>query len=177
MYMYKLLLIALLTPLLSHAEMIISPFKVMKAEFSEKATVVKGNKLLNNKQAAQVQSTAKVKLSTKIYRTFTASVDSKPVGYGILVSQKVRTKKAAMLYLFSPKGEMLSSEVIAFNEPTEFIPSEKWLSQFDNTTSSNRLQIGKDIPTITGATMSARCVADSARIARAVFDVLYGEKK
>ena len=173
--MYKYFTIILLLPILLQAKMLISPFDVMKAEFSDKATIVKKNTLLTKKQASKVQAISQVKLSTKIYRTFSATLDAKIVGYGILVSQKVRSKKAALLYLFSLEGEMLGSEIIAFNEPPEFIPSKKWLSQFENTTDKDTLRIGKDIPTITGATMSARSVADSARIARALFSVLFNK--
>lgn len=174
MYRYIFFLIL---PLLVNADLITSPIDVMKSQYAHNATITKKNIILTKEQAARVQQKAKVKLTTKIYRTYRADVNGTTLGHGVLVSNKVRSKKAAILYLFANDGLLLSTEVIAFNEPHEYIPSSSWLDQFDKTNSTeNRLFLGKDIATISGSTLSARCITDSARIARALFEVMFLSK-
>jgi len=46
------------------------------------------------------------------------------------------------------------------------------MAQFKEKPDSAALTMGKDIPTISGATLSARCISDGARIARAIFEVV-----
>ena len=102
--------------------------------------------------------------------------EGKIIAYAILISRVVRTKDAAILYMISPDGVIENVEVIAFNEPPEFTPSKQYVSQFKGKTSQDTLRVGKDIPTVTGATMGARNVTDGARLALALFDMLFREK-
>ena len=78
--------------------------------------------------------------------------------------------KYYFLYIISKDSILKSIEIIAFNEPAEYIPSKTWISQFENVDTSKRLRVGKEIPTITGATMSARSIVDGSRIALAFYD-------
>ena len=63
--------------------------------------IVKKNIILNRKQAKSIQQTSKVKLRTKIFRTFKASTNGKILGYGVLINKKVRSKNAVILYIIS----------------------------------------------------------------------------
>jgi len=98
------------------------------------------------------------------------------IAYAILVSRVVRTKDAAVLYMISPEGVIDYVEVVAFNEPPEFTPSKQYLEQFQGKSSKDTLRVGKDIPTVTGATMGARNVTDGARLALALFEMLFKGK-
>ena len=90
---------------------------------------------------------------------------SKVVGYGVLVLQRVRTKKAAILYLVSKEQKIKSIEIIYFKEPSEYKPNQAWKDVFIGKSKEDNLFSGKGIPTISGATMSARAIADASRIA------------
>lgn len=161
----------------AQAAVLISPIDAMKSTFGAQADVSKKNRLLTKKQAAEVAKRAHMKLSTKIYRIYTATINEKPVGYGVLVTRKVRQKDAAVLYMITPKGTIDSIEIIAFNEPPEYMPNRSYTEQFSGKDANDTLRVGKDVPTISGATLSARNVTDGARLALAVFGVLYGDKK
>ena len=158
------------------AKMIISPFDVMKSSFGQTAEITKKNILLKKSQAKKISKSAKAKLSSKIFRVFKATKDDKLLGYGILVSRVMRTKNAVILYLVSKDSTLKGIEIIAFNEPPEYIPSKTWSKQFENLPSDKRLVLSKDIPTITGATLSARSFVDGSRIALAFYEeVLKGK--
>ena len=84
----------------------------------------------------------------------------------------MRTKKATVLYVFDKAGKLKFTEIMAFGEPPEFKPNQQWMGQFRNKTSSAALTMGKDIPTISGSTLSARGISEGARIARAVYETV-----
>ncbi len=152
-----------------HGAVLIAPQDAMRQNFGNDVVVEKKNILLNRQQAVDVSQSAKTVLKSKIFRSFRAIRDGIDVGYGVLISGKVRSKNAAVLYLITPSGTLKSIEIVAFNEPPEFIPSQSWLRLFEGQSGADTLRVGKDVPTITGATMSARTVTDGARVALAVF--------
>jgi len=165
---------ALLLAAAAHAAPLISPIDAMRHAFGDQSAVTKKNTLLTASQAAAVSRQAKMKLSTKIYRLYTASVGDKSVGYGILITRKVRQKDAAVLYMITPEGRIGAIEIIAFNEPPEYMPQPTYLEQFKGKDARATLRVGKDIPTVSGATLSARNVTDGARLALALFETLIG---
>lgn len=167
-HLFILILIFLTTNL--SAKILISPFDAMKATYGEAVEVSKKNILLQNAQAEKINQDAKVKLDTNIFRVFKALKNNETVGYGILINRKVRSKNAVVLYMISKDSILKGIEIIAFNEPPEYIPSKTWIKQFDNISTDERLILSKDIPTITGATLSARSLVDSSRIAFALYN-------
>jgi electron transport complex protein RnfG len=173
----RFLFFTLLLTTLLQAGLLLSPFNAMQAAYGSDANVSKKNILLGAKEAERVEKRSSVKLSTKIYRLFKAERGEKIIGYGILVTRNVRSKSAAVLYLIAPDGRLKGIEIVAFNEPREFIPSKAWLAQFKEKTGSDPLRVGKDIPTITGATLSARNVTDGSRLALALFETVVKESR
>jgi len=172
----RLILTLILLGAAASANLLISPPAAMQHTFGAQCTVTKKNTLLTAEQAEAVSRTAQVKLETKIYRIYTATLDGKTVGYGILITRKVRQKDAAVLYMITPDGAISSIEIIAFNEPPEYMPQSAYLKQFEGKKESSGLRVGKEIPTISGATLSARNITDGARLALAVFQVVFGKR-
>jgi electron transport complex protein RnfG len=155
------------------AKLLLSPFDAMKANYGDNVEIVKKNILLSNEEAKAIQTQAQTKLDTKIYRIFTASNGDTLLGYGVLVMHKVRSKNMAVLSIITPDGILQGIEIIAFNEPMEYIPTEAWMRVLEKKTLTPGLNLGKDIPTVTGSTLSARAATKAARIALALFNVKY----
>ena len=158
-----------------NARVLISPTEAMQEHFSSQAVVSKKNILLSKKNFRAIQKSAKVKLNTKIYRVYTAKTDKKILGYGILINRKVRSKNAVVLYFIS-KNILEGIEIIAFNEPKEYIPTKNWNAQFQNIKTDTMLKLSRDIPSISGATLSAKSITDASRIAFALYNQLYKGK-
>ena len=146
--------------------------KIMKQSCPDAIGVEKRSRLLSKKEAADIQKVAGTKLRSRIVRYYTASGRSGPECLGILLSRKVRTKKAAVLYIVKEPGKIVSIEILAFAEPPEYKPAKSWLKLMDGKDLSRPLRAGRDIPAISGATLSARNVTDGARLALALFDIL-----
>ena len=156
----------------AEAAPLISPIEAMQHAFGAQSEVTKKNKLINSEQAAAVTKLAKLKLETKIYRFYTAAIDGKAVGYGVLITRQVRQKDATVLYMIAPEGTIRAIEIVAFNEPPEYMPQNTYLEQFKGKDANATLRVGKDIPTVSGATLSARNVTDGARLALALFETV-----
>jgi hypothetical protein len=152
------------------AKILISPVDAMKYAYGQESEISKKNILLSSQQAARITEEAKVKLDTKIFRIFKAIKADKVLGFGILVNNKVRSKNAVVIYFITPQSILKGIEIIAFNEPDEYIPSKEWNSQFQNIETTKMLRSSKEIPTITGATLSARSITDSSRVAFALYN-------
>ena len=169
--MKKLFIILLL--LLScniSAKMLISPAEAMKNTLGSDVEVVKKNILLNKTQAQKISKDARVKLDSKIFRVYKALINEKIVAYGILINKKVRSKNATVLYMIDTNSTLRSMEIVAFNEPMEYLPSSRWNAQFDNMDTKQRPRLGKEIATITGATLSAQTITDGSRLAFAFYN-------
>ncbi len=156
----------------SFAKTNVSIEKVVKSSFSSVSAVDPKQLVLTKVQYESIKKRAKAAVRTKIYRYYDIKSGSKIIGYGVLITRKIRTKKATVLYAFDLSGKLKFSEIMAFGEPPEFIPNKQWMSQFINQTPSAKLTMGKDIPTISGSTLSARSISDGARIARAIYEVV-----
>ena len=173
---YSLLIISSLLALSLSAKVLISPVDAMKQSFGDDAEIVKKNILLSKAQASEIQKSAKTKLDSKIFRVFKATKESKLLGYGVLINKKVRSKNAVVLYFISKDSILKSIEIIAFNEPIEYLPSDRWNSQFENLSTDTMLRVSKQIPTISGATLSARSITDGSRVAFAFYNEVLKDK-
>lgn len=171
-FIYIILVFAL--PL--SAEILTSPIDAMKYAYGQNSEISKNDILLSSEQESSISQEAKVALDTKIFRVFKAVADNKILGYGILISKQVRSKNAVILYIITKESLLKSIEIIAFNEPIEYLPSKEWSSQFQNIETTQMLRISKEIPTITGATLSARSAVDGSRIAFAFYNEMLKEK-
>jgi len=147
--------------------------EIIKENVEHSLIVEKTKIILSKKALIRVKKLAKVAVKTRLYRLYKVKKHHKIVGYGILISRKVRSKKATVLYYINTKGILRFTEILAFKEPPEYKPSKKWMTQFRNTIKASVFKLGKDIPTISGATLSARNVAQGARIAKAIVEVKF----
>ncbi|WP_295023020.1 FMN-binding protein [Sulfurimonas sp.] len=168
--MNKITLLLLLSFSLGTAQNLADPVAITGRTFGMKSIETK-NINLNDAQIGQLSTASKQKIDTKLYRVFIAKNGSKVAGYGVLVNKKIRTKNAVTLYLITTDKKIKSIEIVAFNEPAEYLPSKTWLELFDNKSESNPLMLNQDIPAKTGATLSARTITDGARVALALLKI------
>ncbi len=170
-FLFFLLLGVLLTSG-SNAKSKVSIEEVVKTSFKNVSEVEPKQLILSKAQFSKVRSRAKTAITTKVYRYYNIMGKSKKLGVGVLITRKVRSKKATVLYAFDNSGTLRFTEIMAFGEPPEYIPSKTWMSQLQNRGESVTLTVGKDIPTISGSTLSARSITEGARVARAIYEIV-----
>ncbi|MCK9374199.1 MAG: FMN-binding protein [Sulfuricurvum sp.] len=161
----------LLLPLIAFAQVLGDPIALTQRTFASKS-VEQHNIILSEEQLQQLSKTSQQSIDTKLYRLYIAKNDTKTVGFGVLLNKKVRTKTAISLYLIGTDGKIKSIEIVAFNEPIEYLPTKTWLEGFDAKSTANTLRLNQDIPTVSGATLSARAITDGSRIALALINIV-----
>lgn len=161
----------LLLPLIAFAQILGDPVALTQRTFGAKSVDLQ-NIILSEAQFQQLSKASQQNVDTKLYRLYIAKNDAKTLGYGVLLNKKVRTKTAISLYLIGTDGKIKSIEIVAFNEPIEYLPTKTWLDGFDNKSSANTLRLNQDIPTVSGATLSARALTDGSRIALSLIDIV-----
>lgn len=164
----KYLFLILLTIQTSFA-LIITPEAALKNSFGAQ-TVTKKAMLLTKKEQLQVQKLSQTKLNSKLFRLYTAKKDKQSIGFGILLTRKVRSKTTAVLYMVNTDGTLKNIEIIAFNEPKEYLPNTRWLGQF-SANQTDRFVLNDNISAITGATLSANALIKVANVAKAIWKV------
>ena len=76
------------------------------------------------------------------------------------------------MVVVTPEGDVQSLRVLAFYEPEEYRPPDRWLTQFQAERLRDDLRLEGRIHGIAGATLSARAVTAGVRRSLALFEVL-----
>jgi len=130
---------------------------------------------LTEKQAQHVATLASAPLESKLATVFVGRRAGQLLGYAFIDTNIVRTLPETFLIVISPTGVVQKLFILAFYEPEEYMPSERWLKQFDQQTLHPALQVRRDIHGIAGATLTSRAITSGVRRALALFHVLFQE--
>ncbi len=139
---------------------------VVRALFPGTSQVQAKDVLLTDAEVARIEKLARARVKERLVTFYTASTASKggaTLGYAVIHSHVVRTKRETFAIAFEPDGRIRKISILAFLEPEEYRPGERWLRQFDGKGPQDRLAVGDDIAPISGATLSARGIAEESR--------------
>lgn len=153
-----------------------SKSEALASAFPDADRVVSRTIVLGDEQATAIESLAKSRLETRLITVHTGVKGGEIVGYAFIDIHTVRTLPEAFLIVISPEGKIESLRVLAFYEPEEYLPSERWLTQFDQRALDHRLRLGEEIHGIAGSTLSARAVTDGVRRSLAIFEIVVKTK-
>jgi len=133
------------------------------------------NIIITKDQKKRIEKIARSRLGTRLISMYIAKRGDRIVGYGYVDIHRVRTHNESVLFVISPEGKIIGVEVLSFNEPLEYMADKEWLEIFKGKSlEKDQLRLGRDIPNITGATLTARAIAKASRRALAVWKVLFG---
>ena len=128
--------------------------------------------VLNDEQVTAIERLAKAKIETKLVTLYTGVKDEKIVGYAIIDIHTMRTLPEAFLIVLSPEGAIETLRLLAFYEPEEYLPANRWLAQFEEKRLNPSLRIGGRIHGIAGSTLSSHAVTAAVRRSLAIFEVV-----
>ena len=126
---------------------------------------------LTSEQAARVEELARSRLESRLLTVHVGRKGDETLGYAFLDIHVVRTQPEALFIVLTPEGVVDSVLIVAFHEPLEYMPSERWQAQFPGKTLTPDLQVRRGIAPISGATLSAYAMTESVRRALAVYQV------
>ncbi|PTL36243.1 FMN-binding protein [Candidatus Methylomirabilis limnetica] len=167
-----LLVLHLCAPVGLLAKVFYAKDEAVKAAFPEADIIEKQTFFLTNDQKKQIETLARTPLDSKLVTMYIGKRGQKLLGYAMIDVHTVRTLPEAAMVVLSPEGRVASTLILAFYEPLEYLPNERWLKQFDQARLTPDLRVGGKIAGITGATLTARAMSESVRKVLALYQVL-----
>lgn len=161
-----------LPPTAVQAKVFHSKQEALALAFPDAEKVENRTFFLTEEQVQQVANLATAPVESKLVTFYVGHKDGQALGYALIDTNIVRTLPETFLIVLSPTGVVQKLFVLAFYEPEEYLPTDRWLRQFEQKTLSPDLQVRRDIHGIAGSTLSARAVTSGVRRALALFQVL-----
>lgn len=127
---------------------------------------------LDPESRSEIEHRAKAPLDSSLLTVYEGYRDGELLGYAIFDSHLVRTLPETFLVVLSPDGEVKATHVLAFYEPLEYLPPERWLAQIESRRLDDDFHVGRGIAAITGSTLTSRAVVSGIRRALAIHTVL-----
>ena len=135
----------------------------LKAAFPEAERFDSRDLILTPELVERIERLSRAHVRERLVTFYIAWKGGAPAGYAVIHSHVVRTKRETLVLAFEPDGRIRRITVVAFLEPEEYKPSERWLAQFAGKGPADRLSVGNDLAPITGATLTARGIAEESR--------------
>jgi hypothetical protein len=164
------------TTTLTVAGVFYSKNEAMELAFGKDAQVEVQSLFPDEQQTADIEKLAKIKLGSGMLSFYVGKQQDKIIGYAAIESITVRTKPETLLIVLTPEGELRNITTLAFHEPPEYQPPERWFEQLYKKP-LDEMQFNKGVDGIAGATLSTRADLDSVRKILAIFQVMVKGKE
>lgn len=161
----------------AHAKVFYSRSEAISLAFPDADRVEDETYVLGEEQVSRIESLAHGRLESRLVRIYTGFKGSEVIGYAFIDIHNVRTLPEAFLVVLNPEGEVRSLRVLAFHEPLEYKPADRWYEQFEDKSLDEPLRLGGDVHGIVGATLSARATTRGVRRALALYEVVVQDEK
>jgi len=168
-FMLFLWLLSVLTP--SYATIFYSKNEALELAFGKEAQVEQLSLFPDEQQIATIEQLARVKLDSGLFTFYVGKEKGKILGYGAIETITVRTKPETLMIVLNPDGELRNVTTLAFHEPPEYMPPERWFGQLYKRPLAD-MDFNKGIDGISGATLSTRATVSSVRKVMAIYQVM-----
>jgi electron transport complex protein RnfG len=128
---------------------------------------------LTPEQVARVERDAGAKLASPRVVAYRGVAGDSLAGTAYLDTHPVRSQMETIMIVVAPSGRVSAVEVLAFNEPMDYLPPVRWLERFDGKVLSKDLKPGLAVPSLSGATLTARAVSAAVRRTLALHAVVF----
>ena len=159
-------------PSLVEAKVFASQKQALADAFPEATRIERKTHVLRRAQSKRLESITKDPALPKVVVLHTAYEGETVLGYAHIDVHNVRTQPEAFLVVLSPEGQVRSVRILAFHEPLDYLPTDRWYEQFVGKGEGDALRVGRDVNGVVGATLSARAAAEGVRRMLAYWEVL-----
>jgi len=143
-----------------------------------KLEVERSTEFLSKQQKERVKKLAGSPVVSGIIYPYEATKRDPKTGEEVLVgtayfeTHRVRSMRETMMFVVSPEGKITRAEVLAFYEPTDYMPNKRFYAQFKGQVLNDDLRPNRGIKTVTGCTLSVNASTKAARRILAIHKVL-----
>jgi len=171
---FLLLSFIMATP--AYAKIYYSKQEAMELAFGTEAKIESLSLFLKADEKERIETLARTKIDSSLFTFYVSKKGDEIIAYAAIESHKVRTKPETLLVVLSAQGQLTRVETLAFHEPPEYQPSERWYAQLLNLPLED-VSFRKKVQGISGATLSSRAALDSVRKVLAMYQVMVAEKQ
>jgi hypothetical protein len=158
------------------AKVFYSRSEALDLAFPDAERVESETYVLSDEQVARIEALSRSPLESRLIKIYTGIKGDAVLGYAVIDMHRVRTLPEAFMVVLSPQGSVRSLRVLAFHEPLEYLPADRWYAQFDDKSLRAPLRLGGDVHGVVGATLSARATTRGVRRALAFYEVLVQDR-
>ncbi len=169
-----LLLFAVIFP--CYGKIYYSKNEAMELAFGKNAMIEMLSLFPDTQEITQIEKKSLVKLESSLFTFYVGKKDGKILGYAAIESHTVRTKPETLLIVLSPEGQIKAIHTLAFHEPPEYQPPQRWYQQL-YLGQLEQLSFNADVQGISGATLSTRSALIITRKVLAIFQILVKDKQ
>ncbi len=156
----------------AEAKVFASQSQALEEAFPEATRIERDSRIVLAEDLERIRALSGQTDLPRVVVLHTAWQDERLLGYAHIDVHTVRTKPEAFMIVLTPEGAVRSIRVLAFHEPLDYLPTDRWYAQFEGRTGADRLRVGSDVHGVVGATLSARAAADGVRRVLAYWAVL-----
>lgn len=144
------------------AHVYVMPEELLSREFPG-ATVERRPVYLSRAEQESLRQQPGLERIGRFFTFYVAKSNSAIVGYGVFDTHRVRTKEETLFVAISPDGRVRRVEVVSFFEPEEYLAPRRWLDLLSGKSGADAFQAGRDLPVITGATLTTGAVSRTVK--------------
>lgn len=153
------------------------PEKVLSEIYPNSKIEIK-NIAISDSQVEKVKELSGIKIENRLVTFYLVKVNSKIKAYAYVDIHIVRTHPEVVLYVLNERGEIELIQILSFKEPPEYMADDNWLRYLKGKTiGKDLLRLRRDVPNMTGATLTAKAITDNARKVIALWKVIFEEVK
>ena len=146
--------------------------EALQLAFPEASRIERKTYILEEAEAAAIEALSRSELDSRLVAIHTAWRGDELLGFAHIDVHTVRTKPEGFMVVLGPHGTVDAVRVLAFYEPLEYLPTQRWYDRFTGKAGDDRLRLGHDVDAVSGATLSARAATDGVRRVLAYYEVL-----
>ena len=156
----------------AHTEVFFAKDEALELAFPQADQVETRTFILTDEQRLRAQKLARTKIESNLFTFFVGKKSGKIVGYAAIDSHNVRTHPETFMTVLTAEGKIKTTVILAFHEPKEYLPPDRWLAQFQEKDRRATLRPGDDVAGILGSTLSVRALSGGVRKVLALHYVL-----
>lgn len=160
----------------AHAEDYLTIAQAQKVLFPDAGVFLESAISLTEDQRDQIKKIAGVRQRTEVQQNWRAEQDGKLLGYFMV--DEVIGKHEFITYAaaISPEGKVIGIEILSYRETHGGqIRKPEWRAHFAGKTLNDQFKLNKDIPNISGATLSCRNVTDGVKRLLTIHKIALGQ--
>ena len=139
------------------------------------AAVERVTHYLTPEQEQEIEKRSGSKLRASIIYAYRLIQNGELLETAYFDQHRVRTLPETLMVGVSPEGQITRVVVMAFNEPLDYMPRDRWYAQFVGKRLEKEFRLKRQIDGVTGATLTARSTTEAGRRVLAIHEVLLQE--